>query len=98
MFMHSVAVNSIHVLQICTIFLVVLCGCENWSLTVTEDHILRVVTHRVVKKTYGTERDSRNRGWWRGPNEELCNLHASHMYEGRLESVQPFLISQDSVM
>ena len=62
MHMHSVAVNSVPVLHIRIIFLVVLCGCET-SLTVTEEHILRVVTHRVVRRTYGTERDSRIRGW-----------------------------------
>jgi hypothetical protein len=94
MYMHSVAVNSIPVLQICIIFLVVLCGCETWSLTVREEHILRVVTHRLVRRTYGTERDSRTRGWWRLHNEELYNLYASHMYEG---SIQPFWIPQELV-
>jgi len=58
MHMHSVSVNSVPVLQICIIFLVVLCECETWSLTVREEHIIR-----VVRRTNGTERDNRTRGW-----------------------------------
>ena len=50
MHMHPVSVISIPVLQIRVIFLVVLCGCETWSVTAREETILRVVTHKVVRR------------------------------------------------
>ena len=32
---------------------VVLCGCETWSLTLGEEHRLRVFENRVLKKIFG---------------------------------------------
>jgi hypothetical protein len=35
----------------------VLCGCETWSLTLREEHILRVCENRVMRRMFGPKRD-----------------------------------------
>jgi hypothetical protein len=35
----------------------VLYGCETWSLTLREEHRLRVFVNRVLRKIFGTKRD-----------------------------------------
>jgi hypothetical protein len=35
----------------------VLYGCETWSLTVREDHKLRVFENRVLRRIFGPKRD-----------------------------------------
>jgi hypothetical protein len=59
------------------IFLFVLYGCEAWSLTLREEHRLRVFENRVVRKIFGPKRDEVTGEWRRLYNEELhvCNLH-----------------------
>jgi hypothetical protein len=56
---------------------VVLYGCETWSLTLREEHILRVFENRVLRRTFGPERDEVTRDWRKLLNEELHNLHSS---------------------
>jgi len=46
---------------------VVLYGCETWSLTFREEHVLR--------KILGLKRDWVTRDWRRLQNQELCDLH-----------------------
>jgi hypothetical protein len=36
---------------------VVLCGCETWSLTLSEDRRLRVFENRVLRKIFGSTKD-----------------------------------------
>jgi hypothetical protein len=36
---------------------VVLYGCEAWSLTLAEEHRLRVFKNRVLRKIFGPKRD-----------------------------------------
>jgi hypothetical protein len=36
---------------------VVLYGCETWSLTLSEEHILRVLENRVLRRIFGPKRD-----------------------------------------
>jgi hypothetical protein len=36
---------------------VVLYGCETWSLTLREEHRLRVFENRVLKRMFGPERE-----------------------------------------
>jgi hypothetical protein len=36
---------------------VVLCGCETWSLTLREDHKLRIIENRVLRIVFGPKRD-----------------------------------------
>jgi hypothetical protein len=42
---------------------VVLCGCETWSLTLREEHRLRVFENRVLRRIFGPKRDED--GSWR---------------------------------
>jgi hypothetical protein len=50
---------------------VVLYGCETWSLTVREEHKLR-----VVSRIFGPKRDEVT-GGWRKLHNELHNLYSS---------------------
>jgi hypothetical protein len=36
---------------------VVLYGCETWSLTLREEHRVRVFENRVIRRMYGPKRD-----------------------------------------
>jgi hypothetical protein len=51
---------------------VVLYGCETWSLTVWEEHKLR-----VLRRIFGPKRDGVTGGWKKLHNEELHNLYSS---------------------
>jgi len=49
---------------------VVLCGCETWSLTLSEESRLRVFEKRILRRIFGPKRDA-NGEWRRLHNEEL---------------------------
>jgi hypothetical protein len=51
---------------------VVLYGCETWSLTLREEHGLR-----VLRRMFGSKRDELTGGWGKLHNEELHNLYFS---------------------
>jgi len=53
---------------------VVLYGCETWSLTLTEEHILRVFKNRVLGKIFGLKRDEVTKEWRKLHNEKLNDL------------------------
>ena len=55
------------------ILLVVLYGCETWSLTLREERRLRVFENRVLKRIFGPKREEVT-GEWRKYNEELNDL------------------------
>jgi hypothetical protein len=59
------------------IFTVVLYGCETWSLTLREEHRLRVFEKRVLRRIFGPTRDEVMGGWRKLLNEELHNLYCS---------------------
>jgi hypothetical protein len=42
---------------------VVLYGCETWSLTLREEHKLRVFENRVLRRIFGPKRDGVTGGW-----------------------------------
>jgi hypothetical protein len=42
---------------------VVLYECETWSLTLREEHRLRVFENRVLSRIFGPKRDEVTRGW-----------------------------------
>jgi hypothetical protein len=56
---------------------VILCGCEAWSLTLSEEHRLRVFENRVLRRIFGLKRDEVTRVWRKLHNEELHNLYSS---------------------
>jgi hypothetical protein len=51
--------------------------CETWSLTLREEHRLRVFENRVLRRIFGPKRDEVTRGWRNLHNEELHNLYSS---------------------
>jgi hypothetical protein len=56
---------------------VVLYGCETLSVTLREEHILRVFENRVRREIFGPKRDEGTGGWRKLHNEELHGLHSS---------------------
>jgi hypothetical protein len=56
---------------------VVIYGCETWSLTVREEHKLRVFENRVLRRIFGPKRDGVTGGWRKLHNEELHNVYSS---------------------
>ena len=56
---------------------VVLYGCESWSLTLREEHRLRVSENRVLRRTFRPKRDEVTGEWRKLHNEELNNLNSS---------------------
>jgi hypothetical protein len=56
---------------------VVLCGCETWSLTLREEHKLRVFENRVLRKIFEPKRDEVIGGWRKLHNEGLHNMYSS---------------------
>jgi hypothetical protein len=53
---------------------VVPCGCENWSLTLREEHRLRVFENRVLRKIFGPKRDEVTGEWRRLRNKALSSV------------------------
>jgi hypothetical protein len=56
---------------------VVLSGCETWSLTLREEHKLRVFWNGVLRRIFGPKRNEETGGWKKLHNEELHNLYSS---------------------
>jgi hypothetical protein len=52
-------------------------GCETWSLTVREEHKLRVFENRVLRTIFGPKRNGVTGGWRKLHNEELHELYPS---------------------
>jgi hypothetical protein len=52
-------------------------GCETWSLTLREEHRLRVFEDRVLRRIFGPKRDEVTGEWRKLHNEELHNLYSS---------------------
>jgi hypothetical protein len=51
--------------------------CETWSLTLREEHRLRVFENKVLRRIYGPKRDEGTGGWRKLHNEELHDLYSS---------------------
>jgi hypothetical protein len=54
----------------------VLYGCETWSLTLREEHRLRVFEERVLRRIFGPKRDE-DISWRKLHNDELHSLYSS---------------------
>jgi hypothetical protein len=52
-------------------------GCETWSLTLREEHRLRVFENTVLRRIFGPKRDEVTGEWRKLHNEELRNLYPS---------------------
>jgi hypothetical protein len=55
----------------------VLYACETWSLTLREEHRLRVFENRVLRGIFGPKRDKVTGEWRKLHNEELRDLYSS---------------------
>jgi hypothetical protein len=56
---------------------VVLCGCETWSVTLREEHRLRVFENRVLRGIFGPKTHEATGEWRKLHNGELHNLYSS---------------------
>jgi hypothetical protein len=56
---------------------VILYGCETWSLTLREEHRLRVFENRVLGRIFGPKRDEVTGEWRKFHIEELRDLYSS---------------------
>jgi hypothetical protein len=61
-------------MSVLTFLSVILYQCETWSLTVRDEHRLRVFENRVLRRIFGPKRDGVRRGLRKLHNEELHNL------------------------
>ncbi|KAJ4448152.1 hypothetical protein ANN_10165 [Periplaneta americana] len=59
------------------ILLVVLYGCETWTLTLREEHRLKVFENKVLRKIFGAKRDEVTEEWRKLHNTELHALYSS---------------------
>jgi hypothetical protein len=66
--------------------LVVLYGCETWSLTLREEHRLRVFENRVLRIIFGPKTDEITGEWRKLRNEELHILYSSPTIIRQIES------------
>jgi hypothetical protein len=56
---------------------VVLYGYETWSLTLREEHRLRVFENRVLRRIFGPKRNEVTGRWRKLHSEEFHNLYCS---------------------
>jgi hypothetical protein len=59
------------------IFLVVLYGCETWSLILRDEHRPRVLKSRGLRWIFGTKKDEVKGEWRKLLNEELRDLYSA---------------------
>jgi hypothetical protein len=60
-----------------TSYKLVLSGCETWSLTLWEEHRLRIFENRVLRRIFGPKNVEVMEGWRKLHNDELHNLYSS---------------------
>jgi hypothetical protein len=66
----TILLNSTHILP------AVLYGCKTWSLTLREEHRLKVFENRVFRRDFGPKRDEVMGEWRKLHNEELHYLYS----------------------
>ena len=59
------------------ILLVILNGCETWSLKLREERMMRVLENGVLRRIFGLRRDEVTGEWRKLHNEELSDLYCS---------------------
>jgi hypothetical protein len=55
---------------------IVLYGCETWSLTLREEHRLRIFQNRILRKMFELKRNEITRDWRELHNEDLHSLYS----------------------
>jgi hypothetical protein len=55
---------------------VLLYGCETWSLTLREDHRLRVFENRILRRIFGLKKDEVMGGWRKLHNKDLHDMYS----------------------
>jgi hypothetical protein len=63
---------------------VVMYGCETWSLTLREEHRLRMFENRVLRRIFGPKSDEMTVRWRKLRNGELHNLYSSPSISTRM--------------
>jgi hypothetical protein len=58
------------------LFCFVLYGCETWSLTLREEHRVRLFENRVLRRIFGPKRHEVSGEWRKLHNGELRDLHS----------------------
>jgi hypothetical protein len=58
-------------------YLFVLYGCETWSLTLREEHRLKVSENKVLRRVSRAKRDEVTREWRKPHNEDPNDLYSS---------------------
>ena len=58
---------------------VVLYGCETWSLTLREEHRLRVFENKVLRKIFGAKKEEITGEWRKLQNTELHALYSPNI-------------------
>jgi hypothetical protein len=53
---------------------VIMCRCETWSVTIREEHRLKIFENRVLRRIFGLKRDGMVEVWRKLSNEELYYL------------------------
>jgi hypothetical protein len=77
-FVFPPAVRNVKVKIYKTIILsLVSCGCETWSLTLRDEHRLRVFENRVLRRIFGPKGDEVTGECRKLYNDELRNLYSS---------------------
>ena len=64
----------------------VLYGCETWSLTMREEHSLRVFESGVLRRIFGPKKDELTREWRKLHSEELNGLYSSPIIDRVIKS------------
>jgi hypothetical protein len=64
-------------IYITLILSVTLNECKTWSLTLSEEHRLRVFQNRMLRRIFGRKRNEVTGGWIKLHNEELHGLYTS---------------------
>jgi hypothetical protein len=64
----------------------VLYGCETWSLTLREEHRLRIFENRVLWRIFGPKRDDVMGEWRKLHSGELHNLYSSPVIIRQIKS------------
>ena len=60
-------------IKICrtTVLLIVFYGCETWLMTLREEHRLRMLENRVLRRIFGPRKNKVTGEWRRLHNEEM---------------------------